>query len=95
MGTTLEDVKKREKQYRYNLQKESIDKAIHICFKIIPALIRAIFDSTVRFVDVNIYRPCEETIFNNVEELKDGSFKVRDTNLSDKAIYFEELLEWN
>lgn len=95
MGTTLEDIKKRERQYRRNLQRESIDKAIHICTRIIPALIRAIFDSTVRFVDVDICRPCEEVMINNVEELKDGSFKIHDTNLKDKAVYFEELLKWN
>lgn len=95
MGTTLKDVKKREMQYRRGLQRESVDKAIHICTRIIPALIRAIFDSTVRFVDVDICRPCKEMISNNIEELEDGSFKIHDTDLRDKAVYFEELLKWN
>lgn len=92
--TLRERVLRREAKYKKEAYNEMMSKFKHICLTIIPSLINAVFDPTVRNIMLNITRPDESVLTNNCEENEDGGFEVNSENMMDKAIYLEELFRW-
>lgn len=91
-----EEIRNREWEYKEQLRAESWNKFKYVCHHIIPSLINAIFDPTVRTVSLNIVRPQAGVITNNPVERKDGKISVRHKDMLQKALYFEELYRtWN
>ena len=91
-----EEVRERELKYKQTLRKDVVGKFSQIFFSVMPALIRAILDPTVRSIDVNIVRPDSRVLSNNCIENKSGKLKVSSDNMMQKAIYFEELYrQWS
>lgn len=91
-----EEVKARNEQYRRKMIRETCKKFRYICFSIIPALIEAIFDPTVRNIDVQIKRPTRVGLERNMDTINDlievcGPKYV----IKDKADYFEDLYRWS
>lgn len=97
MGTPLdaeelrEEVEARELSYKKTIRSDTISKFKHVCMDILPSLMNAVFDPTVRNITLNIVRPCETVITNNCTESKRGKLTVHSDDMLQKAIYFEEL----
>lgn len=100
MGTTLsneelrEEVEIRENEYKEATRVETWSKFYSVIGTLLPSLIHAIFDPTVRTINLNIVRPNRDTINNNCKERKSGRLDVSTDDIKDKAIYLEELYRW-
>lgn len=91
-----EEVRIRNEQYRRKIMREIYEKFRYICFSIMPALIGAIFDTTVRGVDVQIRRPTRIGLERNMDTIN-GLIEVCGSKyvMRDKADYFEDLYQWS
>lgn len=100
MGTTLTDEELRkelrdcENEYKEAIRKEMFDKFRHVCKTILPALMKAVFDPTVRSISLDIVRPDSTMIDNNCKMRKSGNLNVSAKNMLNKAAYLEELYNW-
>lgn len=87
-----DEVRLREERYKKDIRSEAINKFKYICLSILPALIKSIFDPTVRGIHLNISRPDAFSIHSTTEHAEAmGDFFCYKT----KAVYFEELFRWN
>lgn len=91
-----DEIRQRNKKYRSKMNKEMFEKFKYITFTIIPALIQAIFDPTVRNVNLQIERPsrlCLELNNDVIEDLADMCGKKE--IYFEKLKYFEDLYRWS
>lgn len=91
-----DEIRIRNKDYKKKISKETFEKFKYITFTIIPALIQAIFDPTVRNVNLQIERPsrlCLELNNDVIEDLADMCGKKE--IYFEKLKYFEDLYRWS